>query len=138
MESAWVGAAPRDACRATASYWQAAASQPLSTSGGTAGLGFIARKLWITFLFRHLMNAPSSHPKGAGLLQGTAGFLAYADEETSSPGEGPPHKLVVGQSLDCLVTSCADKRLVHVTADPSRVAAALSPDWGDASIGENV
>ena len=80
-------------------------------------------------------NAPSLRPKGVGLLQGTAGFLAYADEEASSSGEGVPHKLVVGQVLDCLVTACADKRLVHVTADPSRVAAALSPDWGDASIG---
>ena len=68
-----------------------------------------------------------------GVWQGTAGFLAFSDE---GPDGASDQKLAVGQMIDCLVTSASDKRLVHVTADPSKVAAAVSPDWGDASIGE--
>ena len=66
-------------------------------------------------------------------VQGVTGFLPFT--EMDAAGEQHQHSLIVGQTLDVVITQAKDKRLVHASALPARVAAAATVDWPDSSIG---
>ena len=75
----------------------------------------------------------SQDPSGAVGSQGVTGFLPFT-EETEADGQ-QRHDLAVGQTLDVVITQARDRRLVHASALPARVAAAATSDWPDSSIG---
>lgn len=44
--------------------------------------------------------------------------------------------LQAGAIIECVVVSAKDRRLVHVTADPTAVSAAITKEWNGMTIGE--
>ena len=70
----------------------------------------------------------------ASVTQGVTGFLPFTEEDAE--GQQQRHDLVVGETLDVVVTRADDKRLVHASALQAAAAAAVTSDWADSSIGE--
>ena len=68
------------------------------------------------------------------ILQGTSAFLAKDDAGAVRPGG---FSLTVGTVIECVVTLAKNRRLVHVTADPTAVASATTKEWNGMTIGEH-